>query len=325
MRLTLPDRPLRLAFFGTPELARTVLEGLITRGPDPVVLVLCQPDKPRGRGQKLEPPPVKTLAESRGIPVMQPVKMKDGTVARALKEAEIDLAIVAAFGRILPQDVLDAPRFGCWNVHASILPRHRGASPIQHAILAGDRESGVTLMQMNAGLDEGPMLLVDAFPLDPAETTATLTDRVARVGAEIALRGVALAKTAGLDVTPQDDSRATLAPLIDKAEGRLDLERPAAELERRVRALNPWPGTWVSLPSGEALRVLRATVEPAAPDAEAAAGTIVGVKDALRLATPDGLLVVLELQPPGKRPMSAADYLRGAGRSLTIGLRLPNR
>jgi methionyl-tRNA formyltransferase len=318
----LPERRLRLAFFGTPELARTILSAIIEAKDDDVVLVVCQPDKPKGRGQKLEPPPVKELALAKNIPIIQPEKMKDGRVRAALEEAKIDLAIVAAFGRILPQDVLDVPRFGCWNVHASLLPRHRGASPIQHAILAGDRESGVTLMQMTAGLDEGPMLLRIAFVLAEDETTATLTARVEKTGSDLVIEGLRVAKEAGLDVTPQDASKMTLAPLIQKEEGRLDLSKPGKELERRVRALNPWPGTWIDLPSGEALRVLRARLVPG--DASPA-GSVLGTGASLKVQTGEGALEILEVQPPGKRPMAAADFLRGAGRSLTIGAHLLQR
>lgn len=323
MLATLPSRRLRLAFFGTPELARIILQAVLDAGEDDVVLAVCQPDKPKGRGKIVEPPPVKVLAGSRQIPVVQPVKMRDGSLLSVMKDADLDLAIVAAFGRILPQELLDAPRAGCWNVHASLLPRHRGASPIQHAILSGDTESGVTLMQMTAGLDEGPMLLRSAFTLAPDESAASLTERVSHSGAALLLEGLRLAKETGLDVTPQDPALVTYAPIIAKEDGRLDLTQPAEVLERRVRALNPWPGTWIDLPSGEPLRILRA--KPMAAGASAEPGTLHVEAGTLALQTSAGVLQVLDLQPAGKRPMTAAEYLRGAGRALTNGMILPHR
>jgi methionyl-tRNA formyltransferase len=311
---------LRIAFFGTPELARTVLAGVLEAAADDVVLVVCQPDRPRGRGLETEPPPVKALANERGLPVIQPEKLRDGALATRLKDERVDLALVAAYGRILPQDLLDAPRFGAWNVHASILPRHRGASPIQHAILAGDAETGVTLMQMTLGLDEGPMLLVRRTPIAPEETAASLSVRLAEIGARAAVEGVGRAKADGLPVEAQDDRGATFAPRLTKEQGRLDLARPAAELDRQVRALNPWPGT-VLAGVEPPLKIVR--VRPH-PDERAAAepGTVLEAGPRLLLQTGAGAIEVLELQPPGKRPMAAGDYLRGAGRALTVGRRL---
>lgn len=317
MRAQLPDRRLRLAFFGTPELARTILDALITAGEDDVVLVVSQPDRPKGRGKILEPTPTKQLAEARGIPVVQPLKMRDGVLTQRLQDDRIDLAVVAAFGRILPQEMLDAPAHGCWNVHASILPRFRGASPIQHAVLEGDAETGVTLMQMTLGLDEGPMLLLRTLPLDARETTRSLTDKLAALGGAITLDGIRQAKREGLEVTPQDDARMTLAPLIAKEAGHLDLTQPAVALERRIRALDPWPGTWVVLDGGEPLKILDATVGPSSPDARL--GQITGLGATIDVQTGAGTLHVAMVQPAGKKPMSAADFLRGSGRGLVRG------
>jgi len=313
--LKLPDQRLRLAFFGTPDIARTILDALLLAKEDDVVLVVCQPDRPKGRGKQLEMPAVKVLANEHAIPVVQPLKMRDGVLTQRLKDDRIDLAIVAAFGRILPQDMLDAPRFGCWNMHASLLPKYRGASPIQHAILHGDAETGATLMQMSLGLDEGPMLLVEKIALSPDETTPTLSAKLGTLGAHTVLEGIRRARKDGLTVTPQDDARATFAPIIDKEAGRLDLTKPAAELERRVRALDPWPGTWVVLPNGETLKVLKAEVGSGG----GAPGTVLGLGKAIEVATGDGVLRLLSVQPVGKRPMPAADWLRGGGKDLTSG------
>lgn len=323
MTLQLPDRRLRLAYFGTPELARVILAAILEADQDDVALVVCQPDKPKGRGNKVEAPPTKELALSRGIPVLQPTKMKDGVLTAAIKEAKIDLAIVAAFGRILPQDLLDAPTFGCWNVHASLLPRHRGASPIQQCLLDGDEKTGVTLMQMTLGLDEGPMLLAQEIPIAREETTTSLSAKLATLGATVALRGIHAAKHEGLKVVPQDNARASFAPIIEKSAGLIDLSRPAEVLDRQIRALNPWPSTWIVLSEGsEPLKVISAAPRP---EILGTPGQVLDTKNTLLIATGAGALEVREVQPPGKRPMPVADYLRGAGRSLTIGTQLPHR
>lgn len=323
MALHLPDRRLRLAYFGTPELARVILAAILEADQDDVALVVCQPDKPKGRGNKVEAPPTKELALARGIPVLQPTKMKDGVLTAAIKEAKIDLAIVAAFGRILPQDLLDAPTFGCWNVHASILPRHRGASPIQQCLLDGDEKTGVTLMQMTLGLDEGPMLLVQEIDIARDETTTSLSAKLATLGATVALRGIHAAKHEGLEVRPQDNAPATFAPIIEKSAGRIELSRPAEVLDRQIRALNPWPSTWIELSEGsEPLKVISAVPRP---DISGTPGQVLDTKNTLLIATGAGALEVREVQPPGKRPMPVADYLRGAGRSLAIGTLLPHR
>jgi len=320
-RVQLPERRLRLAYFGTPDIAASVLAALLDADRDDVVLVACQPDRPKGRGRKLAPPPVKTLALERGIEVIQPTKMKDGTLAAKLAELELDLVIVAAFGRIITQDTLDTPAHGFWNVHASLLPQHRGASPIQHSILHGDTTSGITLMQMTAGLDEGPMLKVAALELDPRETASSLHDKLAELGGRTLVDGLAAAKSAGLEVTPQDDAGATYAPLLKKSDGQLDLTEPAEVLDRRIRALNPWPGTFLPSSSGP-LRITAAT--PIDGDAGPVAGLVVERGERLVLGTGAGLLQIVALQPPGKKPMSAADFLNGSGRNTAVGKPLVN-
>jgi len=313
-RLRLPNRRLRLAFFGTPELARTILETLLDAQEDDVALLVCQPDRPRGRSRRVEPPPTKVLAEARGVPVLQPLKMKDGSLAAALRERAIDLALVAAYGRILTADTLAATVHGFWNVHASLLPRHRGASPIQHAILAGDPETGVDLMVMTEGLDEGPVLRRARAPIGATTTAAELSETLAVLGGRIALHGLRAAKREGLLVTPQESAAATWAPLLEKSEGRLDLTAPAAALDRRVRAFDPWPGTFL----GEGDRTLRILAGRVVPG-EGAPGTVLEAGPRLVLACGDGAYEVLRLQPAGKGAVAAADYLRGAGRGLRAG------
>lgn len=317
--MKLPDRPLRIAFFGTPEIAQTVLAGLLDAKKDEVVLVVCQPDRPKGRGRSVESPPTKQLAEARGVPVLQPTKMRDGAVAKVLEEREIDLAVVTAFGRILPKDLLEAPRFGAWNVHASLLPRHRGASPINFAILEGDPETGITLMQMTEGLDEGPMLAKAAIPIREDDTTHSLTQKLAELGRRLLLEGIEKAKKTGLEAEVQDEALATFAPLIKKEDGRLDFREPAEALARRVRAFHPWPGTFVSLPDGQPLKVLAACALPE-PDARPTApGTILRTDRSLEVATGQGRLSLLEVQPPGRKPQRSFEFLGGAGRQLRPG------
>ncbi len=317
--LRLPDRPLRIAFFGTPEIAETVLAGLIEAKRDEIVLVVCQPDRPRGRGKRIESPPTKRRAEAHQIPVLQPTKMRDGAVAKELRDREIDLAVVTAFGRILPQDLLDAPRYGAWNVHASLLPRHRGASPINFAILEGDTETGITLMQMTAGLDEGPMLEKAKLVISENDTTSSLTTRLAELGRGLLLEGIEKAKKHGLEPEIQDESLATFAPLIEKEDGRLDFRESAEALARRIRAFHPWPGTYTTLPDGQPLKVLAAKALAARPGNAVAPGTILGLAKSLELATSDGVLALLEVQPPGRKPQKAFEFLGGAGRDLQLG------
>ena len=298
-----------------------MLSGLIEADQDDIALVISQPDRPKGRGKKLEPTPVKALALDHGLTVEQPRKLRDGTVAERLRGLEIDLAIVVAYGRILPIEVFEAPTFNTWNVHASLLPKYRGASPVQHAILDGENETGVTLMLLSEGMDEGDMLLKRTLPIRPTDTGGLLMERLAIIGAEAAVEGIKLAKTEGLVVTPQDDSEATSAGLLEKAQGELDFARSAVDLDRRVRAFDPWPGTFVRTTDGP-LKIKDVT--PLAPDAleglaEAVPGKIVQLSPTLVVAAGHGGLQIDSIQPPGKRAMSAGDFLRGAGRHLKLG------
>jgi methionyl-tRNA formyltransferase len=284
-----------------------------------VIRVYAQPDRPKGRGRKVAPPPTKVFAEARGLPCAQPTKLKDGAVAAQLREDAIDLAVVVAYGRILPPAVFEAPALDTWNVHASRLPAYRGAAPIQHAILNGERTTGVTLMQLREGLDEGPMLLERGLEIGPEETAGELTERLAALGAEVLLEGIRAAKSSGLEVTPQDDARATFAPLIDKKDGQLDLHAPAEALARRIRAFDPWPGAFVESSRGP-VKILSAR----AVDAPGVLppGAVIALSP-LRVQTGSGALEIERLQAPGKKPVQAEEFLRGAGRDLAIGAPFP--
>lgn len=300
---------------GTPDIARIVLVRLLTANEDDIVRVYCQPDRPKGRGKKVVAPPVKVLAEARGLPVSQPRKLKDGAVAAQLAEDGIDLCVVVAYGRILPPAVFEAPVFDTWNVHASLLPQYRGASPVQHAVLNGESETGVTLMQLRAGLDEGPMLMRRSLPIGPEETSGQLTVRLAELGAETLVDGLRVSKSEGLKVEEQDHNAATFAPMIDKKDGALDFNDPAARLALKVRAYDPWPGTFVPTEAGP-LKVLSARAVPST--GTSGRGTVLSL-DPLQVQTGDGALEIDRLQAPGRKPVKADDYLRGAGRHISIG------
>jgi len=298
---------LRIVFAGTPEFSVPCLEACRASGAQ-VVAVYTQPDRPAGRGRKLAPSPVKQAALAAGLPVEQPESLKPVEAQATLAAYAPDLMVVVAYGLILPRKVLAIPRLGCWNVHASLLPRWRGAAPIQRAILAGDAESGVDLMRMEAGLDTGPVLLESRTPIASDETGGTLHDRLSRLGAEVLAEG--LRRTlAGetLAAMPQPDDGVTYAHKLDKAEAKLDFARPAIELERTVRAFDPWPVAEGEI-AGEHVRIwaARAVERPhgAAPGIVLAAN-----RDGIELACGEGALQVTTLQRPGGKRISAADYL----------------
>jgi methionyl-tRNA formyltransferase len=297
----------RVIFMGTPEFAVPVLQTLIAT--QTVVGVVCQPDKPAGRGQQLRPPPVKLAAAAAGIPVYQPKSLRREEAAAPLREWQPDIIVVAAFGQILRPHVLDLPPQGCLNVHASLLPRWRGASPIQHALLAGDATTGVTLMRMDEGLDTGPMYVQEALLIQPDETAATLHDRLAALGGDMLRRHLDDILAGHIAPTPQPEEGVTYAPLIAKDAGRLDWSRPAAELDRLVRAMTPWPGAFT--PWGdETLKVLRA--RPAAvPLPDGPPGLVARTAAGLVVVTGAGGLLLDEVQLAGKRAMPAGDFARG--------------
>ena len=297
----------RIVFAGTPDFAVPPLRALIDAGQPPVA-VFTQPDRPAGRGRKVRPGPVCQLARDEGIAVHQPVTLRDAETRALLESLQPDLMIVVAYGLLLPPEVLALPTHGCWNIHASLLPRWRGAAPIQRAIEAGDDESGVCIMAMDAGLDTGPVLHSIATPILAEDTGGSLHDRLALLGAEALLATLhRLLEGNAPEPVSQDDRHATHAAKLSKAEAELDFGLPAAVLARRVRAFNPWPVAWTEQ-DGERLRIWAA----AAIDgfADAPPGSLVRASaEGLDYATADGLLRVTELQRPGGRRMSVADYL----------------
>ena len=291
---------LRLAFMGSPAFAVPTLHALHRAG-HRIAAVYAQPPRPAGRGRALTPCPVQAAAETLGLQVRTPARLRGNAEAQAdFAALDLDAAVVAAYGLILPAAMLATPRRGCLNVHASLLPRWRGASPMQAALLAGDAETGVTIMQMDAGLDTGPMLLRDAVPLGPRTTAPELHDALAAMGARLLLRALQEAPAP----VPQPGEGATYAPKLTRGDGRLDWTRAAAELDRRVRALNPWPGTYAVL-GGEVLKV-----HDAAPEAGSGAPGV-ALDDRLLVACGEGALRLLRVQRPGRAPMDAALLLRG--------------
>jgi methionyl-tRNA formyltransferase len=299
---------IRTVFMGTPEFALPALEGLFTAGLN-VVGVYTQPDRPSGRGKQLTPPPVKQYAVARGIPVFQPLKLRLPEVVVELQALAPDLIVVVAFGQILPKSVLDIPRYGCINVHASLLPRYRGAAPINQAIIDGATETGVTTMYMDVGLDTGDMLVKRTTPIGPLESAGELHDRLALLGREAMAETLERLCTNTLTREPQDDALSSYAPMLKKEQGRIDWTQPAMALHNLVRGLDPWPGAHTLL-AGEPLKLAR--TRPLAEAHVAAPGTVLGADAAgVRIACGSGVLSVGELQLPGRRRLPAADFLRG--------------
>jgi methionyl-tRNA formyltransferase len=308
---------MRVVFAGTPEFARIALERLHAAQFE-IPLVLTQPDRPAGRGMKLQPSPVKQFAQAQRIPVVQPRSLRldgkypeEAELARAtLQEVAPDVMVVAAYGLILPQWVLDLPRLGCLNIHASLLPRWRGAAPIHRAIEAGDRETGVTIMQMNAGLDTGDMLLAERIAIQPDDTTGTLHDRLAAIGGRMIVDALQLAASGGLKRTPQPEEGVTYAHKIDKEEAAIDWRQTAQLLERRVRAFNPFPGATARI-HGETVKVWRANAMMLGRGS-VETGTIVALdQNGIGVACAQGRLEITELQRAGGKRLPAAEFLRG--------------
>ena len=299
--------PLRILFAGTPEFAVAPLNKLISKGFAPVG-VFSQPDRPAGRGRRFQASPVKQAAIAARIPVYQPGSLRGAEAQEQVASLKPDLMIVVAYGLILPAGILEIPTHGCWNIHASLLPRWRGAAPIQRTIEAGDSETGVCIMQMDAGLDTGPLLHQERISLDGSETGGTLHDRLAALGADALL--VCLRRLAGAErLLPiaQADHGVCYASKLGKAEARINWSEPAAVLERRVRAFDPWPVAWCSI-TGEHTRIWRTAV--IRDNAELPPGSIIRAdRHGIDVVTGRDTLRLLELQPPGKRRMSAADYL----------------
>ena len=301
---------MRVVFMGTPAFAVPSLERLIADG-HLVCGVVTQPDKPKNRGMKLTASPVKECALAHGIPVYQPVTLKDGQALENLRALAPELVVVAAYGKILPAALLDLPSLGCINVHSSLLPKYRGAAPINWAVINGEAETGVTIMHMAPALDAGDIILARSTPIDPNETVERLHDRLAELGADLLSQAVdALARGTAPRI-PQDDSRATYAPMLSRDLSPIDWTRPARDIHNQVRGLIPWPATTTRLPNGAEVKVF--AVEETGEGTHAAPGSLVRAgKEGIDLACGDGrVLRITELQAQGKRRMSAADYLRG--------------
>ena len=309
---------MRLIFAGTPEFARVALAQLHAAGHD-IVLVLSQPDRPAGRGMKLQASAVKQYALEQGMPVAQPRSLRldgkfpeeAGTARATIDAVQADAMVVAAYGLILPQWALEAPRLGCFNIHASLLPRWRGAAPIHRAIEAGDLETGVTIMQMDAGLDTGDMLLLEKLPIAATATTATLHDPLAELGGRLMVQALELAASGGLKPVKQPADGICYAHKIEKHEAAMDWTLPAALIVQRVRAFNPFPGASATL-NGETLKVWSACVSPEKPAAGAEYGSIQAVApEGIAVAAMNSIVILTELQRPGGKRLKVADFLRG--------------
>jgi methionyl-tRNA formyltransferase len=300
-----------IVFMGSPDFALPTLRTLADHYP--IAGVVTQPDRPKGRGQSLTPPPVKELALELDLPVIQPRRLREPDAMEQLQIWQPDLIVVAAFGQILKPDVLDLPRFGCVNVHASLLPRWRGATPIQAAILNGDDQTGVTIMRMDPGVDTGPTLSQREVPILADNTAISLSERLADLGAELLIETLPSYLEGALVPQPQDESLATYAPMLKKEDGLLDFTQPAAYLARRVRAFNPWPGAF-TLWHGQILKICRA--HPSSIQHSMVTNPTPGVplihQSLPAFMTGDGLLVLDEVQPAGKKPMPGKVFLSGA-------------
>ena len=296
----------RIVFMGSPDFALPSLRALAAQYQ--IVGVVTQPDRASGRGRELKAPPVKTLALELGLPIIQPEKLRQPEATEQLRAWNPDLIVVAAFGQVLKPDVLNLPRFGCINVHASLLPRWRGAAPINAAILAGDEETGVTIMKMDAGLDTGPMLARRSIRITPDLTAGAAFEALSALGADLLLETLPDYLAGKLTPTPQPETGVTYAPMLQKEDGRLDFTRPAEELVRRVRAMNPWPGAWFEW-DGSPLKVRRAKIVGGEKGWASGSRHIVEGRPAVMCA--DAAIVLEEVQPSGKKPMDGKSFLAG--------------
>jgi len=300
---------MRAIFMGTPEIAATVLKSVLASKHE-VVAVVTQTDKPKGRGHEMAFPPVKEVALEAGIPVLQPQRARDEAFIEELKTYNADIILVAAYGKLLPKAILDMPKFGCINVHASLLPKYRGASPIQWAVLNGDEKSGVTIMHMAESMDTGDIIMTKEVVLAEDETAGTLHDKLADIGGPLLIEAIDALETGCAPRIRQKEEEATYVKMLDKTMGNLDFSKPAVQLERWIRGLNPWPTAYTKL-DGKMLKLWRAEVIPAEERGKEA-GTVISVaKDSFDVLTGNGALRIRELQLEGKRKMTAEEFLRG--------------
>jgi methionyl-tRNA formyltransferase len=301
----------RVVFMGSPEFAVPCLRALARA--HEVAFVVSQPDKPAGRGSKLTPPPVKVAAAELGLSVLQPKSARTGELERALRDAGAELAVVVAYGKILPKPVLEALPRGCINVHASLLPKYRGAAPVQWAVIDGERETGVAIMQLDEGMDTGPVYLERRVAIDPDETSGELLARLAPIGADALLEALAAIEAGTARAIPQDHARATHARMLTKADGAIDFTRPAPAVAARIRGVDPWPGAQALL-RGQIVKLFRARGEAG----EGAPGTVLAIDGAgMHVAAQGGAVVIREIQAPGRKRMAAQQF--AAGRGLAVG------
>lgn len=304
------EKNLKIVFMGTPDFAVGALEALIREGYE-ITAVVTQPDKPKGRSKELLPSPAKVCAMEHGIPVLQPRRIKAPEAIAELKTYEADVYVVAAFGQILSQEILDIPRLGSLCIHASLLPKYRGASPIQHVIIDGEEKTGVTIMQMDAGIDTGDMLYKKEVPIDSEDDYETLSDKLTVLGGEAIIEALPLLTAGKLTPQKQNDEESCYAAMIRKEMGRIDFTRSALEIDRLIRGLTPWPSAYTGY-KGKQLKIWKAVPLPEEPAGGHAPGELLSVeKDAVTVATGDGALKILELQLEGKKRMTAHDFLLG--------------
>ncbi len=301
---------MKIVFMGTPDYAAAALKALIGAGHE-ILAVVTQPDKPKGRSKELVPTPVKLCAQQAGIPVMQPRRIKMPEAVAELYRYPADVYIVAAFGQILSQKILDIPPLGCLNIHASLLPKYRGASPIQHAILNGEKETGITIMQMDAGIDTGDMLYKKAIPIEPEDNYETLHDKLAELGGEAVTEALALLEQGKLVPEKQQEELSCYAPLIGKEMGRIDFGESAMAIERKIRAMTPWPSAFTGY-QGRQLKIWKAAVTISGNTFARRPGEVLKTdRDSVTVATGEGALCIYELQLEGKKRMTAHDFLLG--------------
>jgi methionyl-tRNA formyltransferase len=311
---------LKIVFMGTGEIGAPSLRALVGAGHE-LVAVYTQPDRPAGRDMKLRPSPIKLAAGELGLPVLQPEKIRRPEEVEQLRSFRADLAVVVAYGQILPKTVLETPRHGCWNIHASLLPRHRGAAPIQAAILAGDAKSGVTIMQMDEGLDTGPILVQEPFSLHRHETGGSLHDRLGEQAPGLLMRAVESFQAGTLRPQPQDEALSTYAPKLSREHGRIDWTQSAVEIDRQIRAFTPWPGAFTTVDHGGQAVVLKVHRSALARKSRGEPGTVLKAdRRGILVAAGEGGILLLQVQAPGGKRLAAHQYL--LGRPLPAGSRL---